>query len=282
MKSTVILLLSCAAVLAQAPESRGAADSQSDAKAVEIFKKALAAQSAGGPAIPVRDFQAELQVTMHETDPKTKERVRRSAEVIEFYRDRGKDDPLYRRHLIDKVQNSTTVQGYDGRTYWQKLGNTPPRDLRGRESKDDRDRIRTERDRTKDFVRLLLLSNYEGAGVTFRHGGRTKFTAGDVDRDVDVVLRERQGEAPLELMIGDDKGKTVLFGLKRKTAAGKTELVAFSFHTPIATSGGTILVPLVAQYFEEGVINFEARASKGADVKVNTNIDDSTFRIPPR
>lgn len=284
MRPTAIVFLICALAAGQAPNSGAASRPANDENAAQLFNRALAAQTNGGPPIAIRDFQAELQVTVHETDPKTKERKRNSARVVEYYRDRGQDTPLYRRHLFDAVQKNETVQGYDGERYWQKLGNTPARDLtRGRESKEDRDRIKNERDRTKDFVRLLILSSYDGPGVTFRDLGRAKLAVGDTERDVEKIVRERPGDSPIELMIGDDDHKRpVLYGFQRQTPAGKAELIVFSFHTPIRTQGGTVLVPLVAKYYEQGVITFEAAASKDADVKLNTNppLEDRLFAMP--
>jgi hypothetical protein len=265
------------ALLAQsASESRPS----NDPKAVELFRKAAAAQVEGGRAIPIRDFQADLEVTIHETDEKTKERSRHSASVSQFYRDRGDKRPLFRRHLTDKLRGTTTIQAYDGANFWQQLGSTPARDLKGRESKDERDRITTEMSRTREYLWFLFLGNLDGKDVTFRYVGPRTVKANGIDRAVEAIVREKPGEGPIELYIGESEGRTVLFGLSRKNQAGKTELVLFSVHRVVKSGGATALVPLVAEYKEDGVLTFEARAARETDLKFNTGLTDQLFALP--
>jgi hypothetical protein len=275
-------LLLPALALALATSVLAQADSRPEARgdAAELFRKAAAAQVEGGKPVAIRDFQAELAITVHDTDPKTKERTRRSAEVIEYYRDNGPKRPLFRRHLIDKVQGTTTIQAYDGNAFWQKLGNSPARDLTGRDSKDERARIIDEINRTKDYLRFLFLANLDGPDVKLAAGGRRTIKADGNDVEVDVVVRERPGEQPIELLIGVSKGRPLLFGFTRKTPSGKTELVTFSVHKLVKSGGITALVPLVAEYREDGVLTFEARVPRETDVKFNTNLEDRLFAIP--
>jgi hypothetical protein len=277
MKSAllVFLLVLGTCVPKSAQDSRPA----NDPKAVELFKKALAAQTQGGATPAIRDLQADLEITVHETDPKTKERTRRSATVVQFYRDRGADKPLFRRHLIDRVGGNETIQGYDGERYWQKLGKTEARELRGRESKDDVDRIKNEMNRTRDYLKFLFLSNLEGPDVTLRYGGPAKLKANARERSVETVVRERPNEKPIELFIGESEGRPVLFGLSRKLESGKTELITFAVHTQVTSGGATALVPLVAEYREDGMLTFEARAARGTDVKLNASLPASTFSM---
>lgn len=275
MKLVVVALLVALPVLSQSgSESRPS----SDPAAVAVFQRAAAAQVQGGGAIAIRDFQAELECTMHDRDPKTNERSRRSATVIQYYRDRGADRPLFRRHLR-VLQGDETIQGYDGNLYWQKLGNTAARDLRGRESQDERKRIISEINRTKDYLRFLFLRNLEGPDVVLRSGGTRTVKAGDSDRKVEVIVRTKPGEPPMELFIGDAGPRPVLFGFTRKMESGKTELIAFSVHEIVQSGGVTALVPLVAQYREDGELTFEARAPSGK-IKFNTSIADALFAIP--
>jgi hypothetical protein len=271
----LIVLIAIGHLLPDAPQTRPSGDP----KAVELFRKASAAQVKDGKPPAIRDFQAELEVTMHDTDPKTKERSRRSGTVIEFYVDRGADRPLFRRQLTEKLQGTKTVQGYDGNAFWQKLGDTPARSLQGRESKDERARIISEMNRTQDYLRFLFLANLDGPGVTLKHGGARKIKANDRDRDVEVVVREKSGEGPIELFLGDSEGRPVLFGFSRKMESGKTELIAFSMHSIVTSGGVTALVPLVAEYREDGVLTFEAR-TKEINLKFNTNLERQLFAIP--
>ena len=276
------LLIAESCLPQQAPDSRASADSKSgsDPKAVEIFRQALAAQTGGGPAPVIRDLHADLEVTMHDTDPKTKERTRKSATVVEYYRDRGAERPLFRRHLIDKIGGTETIQGYAGEMYWQKLGNTPARELRGRESKDEVDRIKAEMARTRDYLKFLFLSNLDGPDVTLRYVGPGKIKSNARERAVEVIVRERPKEAPIELSIGESEGKSVLYGFSRKLESGKTELITFAMHRTAKSGGVTALVPLVAEYREDGILTFEARAAKEADLRFNVSIPDSTFAMP--
>jgi hypothetical protein len=276
------LLIAESCLTQQAPDSRASADSKSgsDPKAVEIFRQALAAQTGGGPAPVIRDLHADLEVTMHDTDPKTKERTRKSATVVEYYRDRGAERPLFRRHLIDKIGGTETIQGYAGEMYWQKLGNTPARELRGRESKDEVDRIKAEMARTRDYLKFLFLSNLDGSDVTLRYVGPGKIKSNARERAVEVIVRERPKEAPIELSIGDSEGKSVLYGFSRKLESGKTELITFAMHRTAKSGGVTALVPLVAEYREDGILTFEARAAKESDLRFNVSIPDSTFAMP--
>ena len=277
MKTALIVFL----VLVGSCLTRAPQDSRpvNEPKAVELFQKALAAQTQGGGAVVIRDLQASLLVASYEADPKTKERKPRSAEVVQYYRDRGADRPLFRSHLIDKIGGNETIQGYDGERYWQKLGNTAARELRGRESKEDVDRIKDEMNRTRDYLRFLFLSNLQGPDVTLRYGGQTKIKANGRDRDVEVVIREKPKEKPIELYIGDAKGVAVLYGLSRKLDSGKTEVIAFSMHTVVASGNATALVPLVAEYREDGVLTFEARGGE-KDVRLNPTLPDGTYSMP--
>jgi hypothetical protein len=284
----LIVLIFTASLMQDASESRRS----KDPKAAEIFRKASAAQVEGGKAPTIRDFQAELEVTIHDTDPKTKERSRRSANVIQFYVDRGAEKPLFRRQLTEKVQGTKTVQGYDGNGYWQKLGDTPARGLAGRESKDEVARIRNEMNRTQDYLRFLFLANFEGPDVTFEYGGKNKIKANGIDREVEVVVRKKPREAPIELFIGEasvgppkpGEAKAppipVLFGFSRMMESGKTEEIAFSVHRVVKSGGITALVPLVAEYREDGVLTFEARVPEHLPLKFNTNLEKELFAIP--
>lgn len=284
----LIVLLITGTLAQDASESRAS----NDAKAAELFRKASAAQVEGGKAPTIRDFQAELEVTIHDTDPKTKERTRRSANVIEFYVDRGAERPLFRRQLTDKVQGTKTIQGYDGNSFWQKLGDTPGRGLAGRESKDERTRIINEMNRTKDYLRFLFLANLEGPDVTLEYAGKRKIKANERDRDVEVVVRKKPREAPIELFIGEAqvgqpkpgeaKAPTipVLYGFSRMMESGKTELIAFSMHRVVTSGDITALVPLVAEYREDGVPTFEARVPEHLPIKFNTNLEKALFAIP--
>jgi hypothetical protein len=276
----VVVARSC--IPQEAPDSRRSPDSRqaSDPKAVELFRKALAAQTGGGPAPVIRDLQANLMVTIHEMDPKTKKDSPHSAEVVEAYRDRGAEKPLFRRELHDTVQGNVTIQGYDGSTYWQKLGNTPARDLRGRESKDEVDRIKNEMARTRDYLRFLFLSNLDGPGVTWRYVGPGKVKANGRDRAVDTIVREHPKEKPIEISIGESEGKPVLFGFSRKLDSGKTELITFAVHRVVSSGGVTALVPLVAEYREDGILTFEAAAPHETDIRFNGSIPDETFAMP--
>jgi hypothetical protein len=279
--TVLVLIGSC--LPQQAPDPRAAAESRpgaSDPKAVEIFRKALAAQTEGGSAPSIRDLHADLEVTMHDTDPKTKERTRKSATVVEYYRDRGAERPLFRRHLIDKLQGTETIQGYDGAMYWQKLGTTAARELRGRESKDEVDRIKSEIARTRDYLKLLFLSNLDGPDVTWQYVGAGKLKSNMRERAVEIIAREKPKEARIELSIGDSEGKPVLYGFSRKLESGKTELITFAVHRVLKSGGVTALVPLVAEYREDGMLTFEARAAKEADLRFNVGIQDATFAMP--
>jgi hypothetical protein len=282
MKTILIVFLYAIGTCGTQPPQDSAPDSRpgNDAKAVELFKKTLAGQTQGGAPATIKDLQADLEVTMHDTDPKTKERTRRSATVVQQYRDRGADKPLFRRQLIDKIGGNETIQGYDGERYWQKLGKTAARELRGRESKEDVDRIKDEMNRTRDYLRFLFLSNLEGRDVTLRYGGATKIKANGRERAVETVIRERPGEKPIDLYIGDADGRPVLFGFSRKLESGKTELITFAVHTPVTSGGATALVPLVAEYREEGMLTFEARAARGTDIRLNLSLADATFAMP--
>ena len=93
-------------------------------KAVELFQKALAAQTQGGGA--ARHPRLPGQPRGHHPRDGSEDEGAHAAlgEVVQYYRDRGADRPLFRRHLIDKIGGNETIQGYDGERYWQKLGNT--------------------------------------------------------------------------------------------------------------------------------------------------------------
>jgi hypothetical protein len=273
-------LLAFATLLSAGPQDASDSRPANDPKAVELFRKAAEAQLPGQRAVVIRDFQADLEVTIHERNEKTGEVAQRSATVVQFYRDRGEKRPLFRRHLIEKFGGTTTVQGFDGDVFWQQLGDTAARDLRGRESKDERERVVTEMNRTREFLWFLFLANLEGKDVVLRHGGKRTIEANGIKRDTEIVVREKPGEAPIELFIGEADGRPVLFGLSRRTAAGRTEMVAFSVHRVVRGPDHAVLVPLVAQYREDGRLTFEARASKETDIKINTRIDDRVFALP--
>lgn len=280
-----VIVFFVVAAIAPAQTSRPDSRPASDPKAVELFKKALAAQTDGGPPILIKDFQADLQVVMYETDPKTKERRMNSATVKQSYLTRGKDEPLFRRALLDSVQGNETIQGYDGTNWWQRLGNAPPRDLsRGRENADDKKRIHSEINRTREYLRFLLLSNLDGPDVTFDYAGETTVKADRKERKVERIVRHHPKELPIDLFIGDSKGTPVLYGFSRKLDTGTLELITFCFHTLVKSPGGSALVPLVAEYFEgpDHVPTFEARASKATDIKFNSGLDEKFFAMPTK
>jgi hypothetical protein len=133
--------------------------------------------------------------------------------------------------------------------------------------------------RTKEFLWFLFLTNLDGPGVSFKYVGQKTIKANSRDRKVESILREKAGEAPIELMIGENEGRTVLFGLSRKIASGKTEQVAFSVHHLVRGADGAALVPLVAEYREDGQLTFEARAGENS-IKLNPALEDRLFAMP--
>ena len=51
-------------------------------------------------------------------------------------------------------------------------------------------------------------------------------------------------------------------------------------HTVVTSGGATALVPLVAEYREDGQMTFEAGAPNAESVKLNASIPDATFAMP--
>ena len=72
----------------------------------------------------------------------------------------------------------------------------------------------------------------------------------------------------------------MLYGFSRKLESGKTELITFSLHTAVASGGATALVPLVAEYREDGMLTFEARARRATDLQFNSVLAGLDVRAP--
>ncbi len=232
-----------------------------------------------GKPVVIQDFQADFEATLFEFDEKTKERRPHSAHLTEFWKRTSDPMARYRRHLIEPLDQKTTVHGYDGRIFWQQLGTAAADELRGRNARTDVQKIRDEINRTTEFLRLLVLSNLEDAGVTWTMTPTTKVRTNDAERDVVGIRRTKDGERPIELLFGTTDSRLYAF-IRDGDDKHPKESILFAVHEPVGVAGGRLLVPQVIQYKENDALTVEARVAKPTDLKFNVNLEEKLFQIP--
>jgi hypothetical protein len=259
-----------------------------DPAALELFRKAAADQTSGDASFAVRDFQADLNATLYERGQDGNTRSR-TADVTEFWRaPKGTDRGRYRRDLFEPAERKTTVHGFDGQIYWEKLGTAPARELKPREDQETLRRLREEMRRMNDLTTSILLRSLDVPAARWSMLPDVKtFKTNDGELPARGVRRDLPDARVEEFYFGTKTlggaPKTVLLGYRRpRTETAPEDALTFASHA-LADSGGTrVIVPLVVDTYENGARVLTGRARDVKDVKFNVGLEDALFSPPRR
>lgn len=259
-----------------------------DAAALALFRKAAADQTPGDPRFEIVDFQADVVATLYERGDDGVRRPR-SAEVTEFWRrEANEDGGRYRRDLFEPTERKSTIHGFDGGAFWEKLGTAAPRELSGADDVEMRRRLREELRRMNDLAASLVLRALDVPEARWAFAperARVKTAEGDVA--VRTVRRRLPGRRDEEFSFGekafgDEPPRTILVGVRRaKTTKAPEEVLAFAVHVMAGKDRGRIVAPLVVDTYEDGELALTARVRKADDLKLNVGLEDALF-APPR
>lgn len=274
------MLLAQAETAPTRPASRpvGAELPEDDATAAALLAKAAKRQIVGDAPFAIRDFQADLEATIYETDRGTGTPVARSAHVTQFFRVGADGATAYRSDRFESLTKKETTRAFDGKSHWMRLGKEAPRELLNREDREDRQANVREIVRTKDLVASLVLRDLLVDGARRRPLGRRDFTVAGRPVTAEGVAVFRKGLPRLDVWVaGDD---ALLIAMQRFTDDAPSETLVMSMHRPLAVGTHTLAMPQVIEAFENDRLVLEVRASSVGAIKVNTGIEDRVFALP--
>ncbi|HYC78866.1 MAG TPA: hypothetical protein VEI02_14670 [Planctomycetota bacterium] len=264
-------------------ESAPATRAATDPAALALFRKAAADQTPGDPAFVLRDFQADLVATLYETDAQG---VRKSNTVnlSEFWRAARDGAPArLRRDMTNPADGKTTVEGFNGAFYWEKVGKAPARELSGRGDREAVRRIDDELARIDELAKLFLLRNLVVDDARFEAlPACDPVVVKGRAFEVRGVRRSRPGEPAEDFFFADDDGATLLVAWRRPATPERPETrVHLGVHRVAGRGPARLRVPLFVESWENGAPRFEAAARDAKDLKFNVDLEDRLFD-PPR